>query len=111
MARFNSRSMGYPMIKLMNSAMMPQPGKYELERLTREQFAHILMDNAPVDSYIGYPQTAEFVERISGVPVAVSRRQTFLVDGDRVLVVKLAYRPQDASSKGQPVNEDDYEFF
>ena|SRR3990167_8832198 len=99
------------MIKLMNSAMMPQPGKYELERLTRNQFVSILRDNGGVDSYVGYPQTAEFVERISGVSVAVSRRQTVLADSDRVLVVKLAYRPQDAGSKGQPVNEDEYEFF
>lgn len=99
------------MIKLMNSAMMPHPGHYELVAITKELFVHILRDNGSVDSYVGYPQTAEFVQRISGVPIAVSRRQTVLTDGDRVLVVKLAYRPQDANSKGQPVNENDYEFF
>lgn len=99
------------MIKLMNSAMMPQPGKYELVPLTKAKFIGILLDNTPVDSYVGYPQTAEFVERISGVKVEVSRRQTVLEDGERVLVVKLAYRPQDANSKGVPVNESDYEFF
>lgn len=99
------------MIKLMNSAMMPQPGKYELVAINREQFVGRLRDAGTVDSYVGYPQTAEFVQRISGVPVAISRRQTVLEDGERVLVVKLAYRPQDASSKGAPVNENDYEFF
>jgi len=99
------------MIKLMNSAMMPTPGKYELVALTREQFVGILRDNGQCDSYVGYPQTAKFVERISGVEVAVSRRQTTLQDGERVLVVKLAYRPQDADTKGAPVVEADYEFF
>ena len=99
------------MIKLMNSAMMPQPGKYELVRLSRDQFVGILRDSGQVDSYVGYPQTAEFVERISGVSVAVSRRQTTLEDGDRVLVIRLAYRPQDATIKGAPVDEADYEFF
>lgn len=99
------------MIKLMNSPMMPQPGHYELVAITKELFVHILRDNGSVDSYVGYPQTAEFVQRISGVPVEVSRRQTVLTDGDRVLIVKLAYRPQDASTKGQPVNENDYEFY
>lgn len=95
----------------MNSAMMPQPGHYELVALSREQFVGILRDAGTVDSYVGYPQTAEFVQRISGVQVEVSRRPTVLEDGDRVLVVKLAYRPQDAGSKGAPVNENDYEFF
>jgi hypothetical protein len=32
------------MIKLMNSAMMPQPGKYELSALTRDQFVGILLN-------------------------------------------------------------------
>ena len=99
------------MIKLMNSAMMPQPGTYELVPLAREQFVGILRDNGQCDSYVGYPQTAEFVERISGVKVEVSRRSTVFTDGERVLVVKLAYRPQDANTKGAPVDEADYEFY
>jgi hypothetical protein len=99
------------MIKLMNSAMMPQPGNYHLVALTRDQFVGILRDSGECDSYVGYPQTAQFVERISGVKVAVSRRQTTLTNGERVLVVKLAYRPQDADTKGAPVDEADYEFY
>ena len=98
-------------IKLMNSAMMPTPGNYQLTALTREQFVGILRDSGVCDSYIGYEQTAQFVERISGVKVAVSRRQTAMEDGDRVLVIRLAYRVPDANTKGAPVNEDDYEFF
>jgi Domain of unknown function (DUF1874) len=99
------------MIKLMNSAMMPQPGKYELVPLTREQFVGILRDSGECDSYVGYEQTAHFVERISGVKVEVARRQTVFEDGERALVVKLAYRLPDANSKGAPVNESDYEFY
>ena len=99
------------MIKLMNSAMMPQAGQYKLVQLSQWQFVDALRRAGAVDSYVGYPQTAAFVERISGVGGAVSRRQTGLEDGERVLVVKLAYRPQDANTKGAPVNEEDYEFF
>jgi hypothetical protein len=95
----------------MNSAMMPTPGRYELVSLTREQFVGILRDNGQCDSYVGYPQTAEFVERISGVEVEVSRRQTTFEDGERALVVKLAYRLPDATTKGAPVDEADYEFY
>ena len=98
-------------VKLMNSAMMPTPGSYQLMALTRDQFVGILRDSGQCDSYIGYPQTAGFVERISGVKVAISRRQTTMEDGDRVLVIRLAYRVPDANTKGAPVNEADYEFF
>jgi len=95
----------------MNSAMMPQPGSYKLERLTKAQFVGILRDEGAIDSYVGYPQTAEFVERISGIKCEVSRRPAVLVAEEAALVVKLAYRPQDANAKGQQVNEDDYEFY
>jgi len=98
-------------IKLMNSAMMPTEGHYQLSRLSRDMFVSILRDAGQCDSYVGYEQTAQFVERISGVKVEVSRRQTTFADGDRALIVRLAYRVPDATTKGAPVDENEYEFF
>lgn len=99
------------MIKLMNSAMMPQVGHYDLVKITQEEFVSALRDSGQCNSYVGYEQTAKFVERISGVKVEVSRRPTILSDGERVLIIKLDYRLQVASTKGALIDEDNYEFY
>ena len=99
------------MLKLMNSAMMPQPGYYKLVRLTEHQFMVAIMEAGVVDSYVGYPQTAAFVEVLTGVKIEVSRRQTVLLDGESVLIIKLTYRLQEWSDKTKPVDESQYEFY
>src|SRR5690606_9503237 len=96
------------MIRLLNSAMMPAEGTYTLRRVTAQQFAELLQGDFV--SYIGYPQTADFVSRLIGRPCPVNRAQTILDDGDTLAIVKLKYRP-DAPTKGAQVNEDDFEFF
>lgn len=99
------------MLKLMNSAMMPQPGRYMLQKISVGLFAQILSDaNGDFESYIGYPQTAEHISCLAGVIVPVSREPTRLADGDEILVCKLAYRVADPSTKGQPVPEE-FEYF
>ena len=98
------------MIKLMNSAMMPQPGIYEMEQISQQVFASFIRDAGEVDSYIGYPQTAQHVEALTGINVEVSRRMTLLEDGDRVLVVKLPYRVADPAIKGNEVAPE-FEYF
>lgn len=98
---------------LMNSAMMPQPGQYRMYRIDRNNFAGRLREahgTGVLVSYIGYQQTAEFITKITGVPVEVNRTETKLQDGDFILVCKLKYRV-DARTKGAPVDEDDFEFF
>ena len=81
--------------RLLNSAMMPAEGQYQLFRITEENFASLVKkahkENALV-SYIGYPDTAQIIQEISGVKVEVSRAQTQLFDGDRLLIIRLDYR-------------------
>lgn len=98
------------MLKLMNSAMMPTEGRYTLKRITEGAFAEILKTAESFESSIGYQQTADYIEKISGVKVPVSRNPTTLADGDYMLIIKLAYRVADPATKGQPQPED-YEFF
>lgn len=95
------------MIHLMNTAMMPTPGKYEYARISQEEFAKVLQDcGGQYRSYVGYPQTAEHVLKVSGVNPPISRDQTVLEDGDVMLIVKLSYRVADPRTKGQPQDED-----
>lgn len=96
-------------VRLMNSAMMPEFGRYEYRPLTAEQFARAVKaahDRGELVSYVGYQQTADLIARISGVPVQVSREMTTLNDGDEILIAKLAYRVGDPKTKGDPVPED-----
>jgi len=96
------------MIRLLNSAMMPAEGTYRLRRCSIAAFAELLQQDFV--SYIGYPQTADFVARVIGRECPVNRQQTTLEDGDVLAIIRLKYRP-DAPTKGAQVNEDDFEFF
>jgi hypothetical protein len=92
-------------VRLMNAAMMPQPGTYRAEALSQEEFVEALRAAPGFVSYVGYPQTAEWIQQIAGVIVPVSREQTVLEDGDVLLVCKLAYRV-DPRRKGDWQQED-----
>ena len=100
---------------LLNSAMMPDEGLYILQRVSREFFAELIADahrRGNLRSYIGYPETAQHIEQISGVPIPVNRAATQLPDQALIAVCKLKYRVSDPATKGrlQPGDED-YEYF
>lgn len=97
------------MIKLMNSAMMPKPGIYTLEKIDAYEFCNILKHNE-FESYIGYEETADFVKRLTGLDIKVSREETTLKDGDMMLIVKLPYRVKNVKDKGS-LSPNFYEFY
>ena len=100
------------MIKLLNSAMMPAPGQYRLEKITKDRFCKILQ-KLSFESYIGYPETAKIIEEESGVHIEVNRKQTKVKNGDYLLIAKLTFRPRAEfkRKKGQGLNINDFEFF
>lgn len=96
----------------MNAANMPQAGKYKLQKISKENFAMMLIEADQANtliSYIGYPQNAEVIKKMTGVAVAISRKETKLQSGDLMLIMKLAYRVQ--GIKGKKVDENDFVFF
>ena len=100
---------------LLNSAMMPDEGLYILRRVSREFFAELVADanrRGNLRSYIGYPENAQHIERISGVPIPVNRAATQLPDQALLAICRLKYRVADPGMKGkiQPGDED-YEYF
>jgi len=102
-------------VVLLNSSMMPSEGLYILRRVSREFFAELIADahrRGNLRSYIGYPETAQHIEQISGVPIPVNRAATQLPDQALIAVCKLKYRVSDPATKGrlQPGDED-YEYF
>ena len=102
----------FDMVKLMNSAMMPQAGRYECEVISVEDFVSTLQAYKFV-SYIGYEATARHIESIAGVAVTVSRAETQFQNGDVALVCRLNFRLADPKRKADrnyvPAPED-YEY-
>jgi len=100
------------MIYLMNSAMMPQEGKYEMRRIGLMEFIEMVQNN-PFKSYIGYPTTAAFIKKVTGREIPINREKTApLKRGDILLVCKLKYRLKDPRMKGKlEPGIQDFEFF
>lgn len=98
------------MVLLMNSSIMPVDGVYEYYSVDRAKFVMHLKqacEAGVLKSYIGYPATAEHIERISGVRPRVSRDHAIPSPGDMILVCKLRYRIGHPSQKGELQPEDD----
>lgn len=106
-------------VHLMNSAMMPQPGRYTAMRIDKDAFCRQVQEadrKNKLKSYIGYPKNVELIQKWTGIGIPVSRAETHLEDGDSMLVMKLKYRPQNvgmkSSKEGQEeLTENDFEFF
>ncbi len=102
------------MVHLLNSAMMPQPGIYRLIKICQQDFVNNLFDAYQTEnlkSYIGYPETASFIESISGVRVEISKEQTAIFPGDIMLIIRLKYRVNPADKKIHKPRPEDFEFF
>lgn len=97
------------MNKLLNSAMMPAVGTYRLRRVGQAEFVDAMKEG--FISFIGYPETCAFLERISGLPVPESRVQTSVENGDRLLICRLRYRMQNPGDKSKniPIKDGDSE--
>ena len=102
------------MILLLNSAVMPNVGVYTLRQISAETFKVVLQQAAETNnfkSYIGYTETANLIEQISGVTVEVSREQATLTPGDTMLIVKLRQRVANPADKETlQLSIDDFEF-
>ena len=103
------------MIILLNSAVMPNEGVYTLKRISEVRFTKEIQEAAETGnfkSYIGYPQTAQLIEQITGIAVEVSRAQATLTPGDVMLIVKLRQRVANPADKETlQFSIDDFEFF
>lgn len=101
------------MIKLMNSAMMPQEGTYLCTKISEQSFARWIRTH-PFESFVGYEATAKHIEAISGVQVPVNRGETTLAPDDVMLVCRLNFRladPKKKADRNYAPEREDYEYF
>lgn len=103
------------LIALMNTSMMPVPGTYKLEPLSLDEFRTEIIKaytSGEMESFIGYREVVDIISEIASIRPQISRRDTYLSDGDTMLICKLKYRVRNPMSKGHLKNTiDDYEFF
>ena len=84
---------------LLNSAVITAEGVYEYRLVTPAEAREWLHAGGWL-SRIGYPQTADHIEKLSGVRPELSREASPMEVGDEALVVRLRYRVADPSQKG-----------
>jgi len=97
-------------IKVMNSAMMPHEGQYDCRKISKKEFCEAIQNADGLESYIGYPQNIDLIERWTGASLPLCRDNTTFEEGDQALVMRLDYRVS-PGEKGRPVQESDFSFF
>lgn len=85
---------------LLNSAVITTPGRYDY-RLVSLPVAQAWFGSGPVESTIGYQETADALATLLGVEVAVNRSMIQMQPGDEALVFRLTVRLADPSVKGR----------
>ena len=101
------------MIHVMNAAIMPAIGCYNLIGITEGGFMRAIKTahrSGNLSSSIGYQQNADYIKKRTGINLPITRAETTIQDGDKLLIMKLRYRV-DGLPKGAPVDENDFEFF
>lgn len=96
---------------LINSAVMPKPGRYTLVQVDAAIFFQMVKNAASAGklvSWIGYQQNAELIRAETGVVVRINRGKTEISTGDKLLCMTLSYRPD---RKGGDVDPSDFEFY
>lgn len=100
------------MVHLVNSAVMPQEGKYTLIEISRFDFIAEVkqaFQEKTLISYIAYSQNIELIKQWTGVKLIPNRSKTALEKGDVLLCMTLKYRSE--GYKGKLVDENDFQFF
>ncbi|MBK7477749.1 MAG: DUF1874 domain-containing protein [Haliscomenobacter sp.] len=99
-------------VHLMNSAVMPRPGVYTCARISEGEFFDAIVDayhSLKLKNYIGYPQNQQYIKECTGITLLLSREETYLENGDQLLVMRLRYRTD--GLKGREIDPKDFEFF
>lgn len=83
-------------VHLLNAAVMPQPGFYELRDIPIDTFIDAVREASEAGTlkhHIGYEETLRMVEDLCKLTLGdINVAETKLTDGDALLIVKLRRR-------------------
>lgn len=100
---------------LMNSAVIPQNenGVFKYNTISEEDFVRILKqavsEKIEIESYVGYPETANHISKITGYVPVISRDIVIRLQLQTpILICRLQYRVQNPKEKALhvPQSED-----
>jgi hypothetical protein len=91
---------------ILNSAVITTPGDYNY-RLVSPDEARTWFESGPVESTIGYQETADALSVILGAEIPVNRQMVKMADGDEALIFRLTVRLADPAVKGR-VNDPEW---
>jgi hypothetical protein len=91
---------------LLNSAVLSAGayGTYHYKEAGWDEL-RLVLSAEPVESRIGYTETALLIERMTGYLPPINRETSIILPGDVAYVVRLRYRV-DPSYKGSPSGAD-----
>lgn len=102
-------------IHLLNSAVMPQPGYYQLESVDKNTWAEQLTEaysKYDFQHYIGYKSTITVVEQLTGHDMGrMNFDKTNLANGDQLFIIKLNKRVTPNEKKEDTPHIDDFVFY
>ena len=84
---------------ILNSAVIINPGTYEYFRIEIKEAAFWLVAYK-WQSCIGYQETADALEALTGQEIPVNRTQIKMEVGDEALIFRLTKRVSDPGNKG-----------
>jgi len=88
---------------LMNSAMMPCTGHYDLAEINLETFVKFLIlahKSGKLENHIGYEQNLRLINEWTGIELEPDRSEVGqMEDSDVLLIMKLKYRVQNTKLK------------
>ena len=106
------------MVHLLNSAVMPQKGYYQLHQQDQVDWVEELVAhyNETKDEYfrhyIGYESTLAFVRHLTGLWLPEANKdKTVLENKDYLYIIRLKYRVTSFEKKQDNPHPDDFEFF
>lgn len=108
-------------IHLLNAAVMPQSGSYELVEIDADSFARAVQDGQhhhELRHYIGYKTTITMIEELCDIRLGdINTDKTVLQSGDVLLIARLKYRidkdtkGRDRVSSVRKLFPEDFEFY
>lgn len=105
----------HPTVHLLNAAVMPQPGFYDMQAIDAETFTELVQiaeELGQLKHYIGYKSTLTFVEHLAGIDLqGTNGDKTVMADGDVFLVIRLKYRVNPQQKRADTPEIRDFEFF
>ena len=106
-------------VHLLNAAVMPDEGHYEIKRISPVEFAQAIQAaHGELKHYIGYQNTLDVVEELTNLDLGgINVEQTEMQDGDIFYVARLRRRVSPASKRtasrsgGDALKIEDFDFF